>query len=128
MNVVSNCDSSASGICQKPEFASTLEKMVAPLSCASVSSTGGIGNVSRRTPSFKGLRSTHILTLPDFFGTTTMPAHQGVGSVTFLMTPNAIELILHLCSQWNGDISSSKESTGTHIILHFNSVFSPQVT
>ena len=36
-----------------------------------------------------GLRSTHICTAPDFFGATTMPAHQGVGMSTFDITPIA---------------------------------------
>ena len=36
-----------------------------------------------------GLRSMQILTSPDFLGTTTIPAHQGVGSSTFDITPIA---------------------------------------
>ena len=35
----------------------------------------------------RGFRSTQILRFPSDFGTTTMPAHQGVGSSTFLITP-----------------------------------------
>ena len=35
---------------------------------------------------FSGLRSTHILTAPDFFGAITIPAHQGVGVSTFDIT------------------------------------------
>ena len=54
-----------------------------------VLSTGGIGKVSRSTPSFRGLRSTQVLTLPDFLGTTTIPAHQGIGSVTLAITPSS---------------------------------------
>ncbi len=40
------------------------------------------------TDSFNLERSTHIRTAPDFFGTTTIPAHQSVGSSTLLITPN----------------------------------------
>ena len=58
-----------------------------PASCARVSSTLGSGCSSRSTLSFRGLKSTQILTDPDFFGTTTMPAHHGVGSSIREMTP-----------------------------------------
>ena len=34
-----------------------------------------------------GLVALQIRTSPDFFGTTTIPAHHGVGSVTFEITP-----------------------------------------
>ena len=56
-----------------------------PDSCDKVSSTFGSGWTSRRTPSFSGLRSTQIL----MFGTTTMPAHQGVSTSTLGITPCA---------------------------------------
>ena len=36
MKVVSSAESGASGICQKPELASSLEKTLAPASCASL--------------------------------------------------------------------------------------------
>ena len=89
MNVVRYFDSSASGICQKPLFASSLLNSVAPDSCAKVSSTLGIGWVSRNTHSFKGFRSMQIRMSPDRLGTTTIPAHQGVYWVTFEMMPVA---------------------------------------
>ena len=84
---MSGRDSGAKGICQKPLLASSLLKMVAPARSARVSSTFGIGCGSRRTFSLSGLRSTHILTSPDRFGTTTMPAHQSVGVSILEITP-----------------------------------------
>ena len=87
MKVVNKRDSLLSGICQNPLLASNLLNTVAPASCASVSSTFGIGCTSLRTFSFRGFRSTQILTCPDFLGTTTIPAHQGVGSLTGDITP-----------------------------------------
>ena len=59
----------------------------APESCASVSSTFGRGCTSLRTFSFSGFKSTQIRIAPSLFGTTTIPAHHGVGSSTFEMTP-----------------------------------------
>ena len=41
INVVSNADSLASGICQNPELASIFEKIRAPASCARACSTAG---------------------------------------------------------------------------------------
>ena len=38
--------------------------------------------------SFSGFKLTQILTVPELFGTTTIPAHQGVGSWTWEITPN----------------------------------------
>ena len=38
---------------------------------------------------FKGFKSTQMRTVPFFFGTATIPAHQGVGSSTLEMTPNS---------------------------------------
>ena len=35
----------------------------------------------------RGFRSTQIQTVPSFLGTTTIPAHQGVGTSTLEMTP-----------------------------------------
>ena len=85
--MISSFDSSDSGICQNPLLASNLLKTAAPVSCTRVSSTLGMGCVSHRTLSFSAFRSTQILTAPDFLGTTTIPAHQGVGSFTFEITP-----------------------------------------
>ena len=85
--MVSGLDSSANGICQKPLLASNLLKTAAPANCAKVSSTLGIGWTSRSTLSLSGLRSTQMRTAPLGLGTTTMPAHHGVGSSTLEMTP-----------------------------------------
>ena len=52
MNVVRLCDSSDSGICQKPQLVSNLLKIVAPASWACVTSTFGKGWTSRSTLSF----------------------------------------------------------------------------
>ncbi len=83
--MVSNCDS---GICQNPLLASNLLKILAPAIWAKVSSTLGIGWISLHTSSLRGFRSTQIRIAPDFLGATTMPAHQGVGSDTFRITPS----------------------------------------
>ena len=85
--MVSSLDSLASGICQNPLLASSLLNLVAPVSCARVVSTFGIGCTSHRTFSFKGFMSTQIQTAPEAFGTTTIAAHQGVGSLTRDITP-----------------------------------------
>ena len=86
MKVVSKRDCLERGICQNPLLASSFVNTFAPDSCASVSSTLGRGWTSRRTLLFSGLRST---TFPDFFGTTTIPAHHWVGSSTLDITPIA---------------------------------------
>ena len=83
MNVVSRHDFLASGIHQKPLFASSLLETAVPDNCAKVSSTFGSGCTSRRTLSFNGSRSTQILIAPSFLGTTTIPAHHGVGTSTW---------------------------------------------
>lgn len=54
-----------------------------------LSQSFGSGCTSLRTFSFRGLRSTQMWILPDFLGTTTMLAHQGVGSSTLDSTPIA---------------------------------------
>ena len=87
MNVVKRCEDCERGICQNPLFASSFEKTLAPANFASVSSTLGSGWTSLSTLSLSGFRSTQILTFPDFFRTTTIPAHHGVGSVTLEMMP-----------------------------------------
>ena len=86
-NMVNSLDSSANGICQNPLFASSLLNIAAPVSWARVVSTFGIGCTSRRTFSFSGFMSTQICTAPEAFGTTTIAAHHGVGSVTRDITP-----------------------------------------
>ena len=89
MNVVNRRDDLASGIFQSPLLASNFVKTLAHESCASVSLTLGSGCTARTTLLLSGLRSTHIRTLPDFLGTMTIPAHQGVGSSTLEITPMA---------------------------------------
>lgn len=89
IKVVSNADSSDSLICQNPELASSLENTFAPPSCANVCSTEGRMCRSLLTLSLSLVRSTQIRTLSAVFGTTTIPAHQSVGSSTFEMTPNS---------------------------------------
>ena len=83
MNVVSFDDLGFISICQNPELASNLEKCLAPPSCAKVLSTEDRMCHSRQTFAFNFVKSTHILTLPTGFGTTTIPAHHSIGSVTF---------------------------------------------
>ena len=87
MKEVSKQESSDNGICQNPLFASTLLNTVAPNNWARISSTPRNGCVSRNMLSLRSLRSTQILTVPDCLGTTTIPEHQGVDSVTLDMTP-----------------------------------------
>ena len=86
MKVVSKADSYANGTCQKPEFASSFENILASDNCPRVYSTEGISCRSRRTLSFSFVKSTQILT-SSFFRTTTMGAHQSVGSSTLTITP-----------------------------------------
>ena len=85
--MVSNREDWDRGICQNPLLASNFEKTFAPASWAKVSSTFGSGWTSLSTLWLSGLRSTHILTFPFFLGTTTIPAHHSVGSVTLEITP-----------------------------------------
>ena len=93
MNVVSKRELSGRGICQNPLLASSLLKTFAPASCAKTSSTFGSGCVSRRTCVLRGLSSTQMRTLPFCFGTTTIPAHHGVGTSTLVITPRDSILI-----------------------------------
>ena len=90
INVVKSLDSLAKGICQKPLLASSLLNIVAPVIWPNVVSTFGIGCVSRKTFSLSGFISTQILTDPEALGTTTIAAHQAVGSLTRDITPNAL--------------------------------------
>lgn len=66
-----------------------VELCIASDNCAKISSTLGIGCASRNTLWFSGFKSTHIRTSPDHFGTTTIPAHHGVGSQISDITPIA---------------------------------------
>ena len=73
MKVVRRREEGERGICQKPLLASNFEKTLAPASCASVSSTLGSGWTSLSTLRLSGF--------------STIPAHHGVGSDTFDITP-----------------------------------------
>ena len=88
INVVRGLELSSRGTCQNPQFASTLLNTTAPCNWASVSSTFGKGCTSLRTLSFNFLKSTQIRTELSFFGTTTIPAHHGVGASIREITPN----------------------------------------
>ena len=81
-NMVSKRDSSASGTCQNPEFASRFENTLLFLTFARFSSTEAIGWTARLTALLRLVRSTHILTSPFLFGVVTIPEHQSVGTVT----------------------------------------------
>ena len=96
------------GNCQSPLLASSLEKIFAPPSCASVSSTFGSGCTSLSTDLFSGFRSTQMRTFPDFFGTTTIPAHHGVSSVT-------LEIILSFSMQFSSSMSFGLRGSGTFL-------------
>ena len=106
---VNSLDFLASRICQNPLLASSLLNITAPVSCARVVSTFGIGCISLRTFSLSGFISTHIRTAPEAFGTTTIAAHQGVGSLTrdtyYSQTFHALLFCLYLWSQSQRDIS-----------------------
>ena len=85
---MSSWDAFASFCCQKPELASSLVKTLDwPISPRRASISGS-GWFSRYTLSFNFVRSTHMRTFPLDLGTTTIPAHQGVGSSTLRMTPS----------------------------------------
>ena len=110
MNVVSNCDSSASGICQKPQFASSLLKIL-PLSVAPV---------CRQLEEVGGLRSTYTLIAPSFLGATTIAAHQGVGFLHLSDNPHplhVLKLSLHFWEEWNWDVAGSERERGSRRIV-----------
>ena len=98
INVVRRRDSALSAL-----FTSNLLKRVPPVSCARVSSTWGIGNVSQRTFSFRGFKSTHILTSPDRFGTTTMPACTPLCDYPHHL--HSIEFVSNLFTEWESDMT-----------------------
>ena len=86
MEVVRTADALSNLICQKPELVSIFENMVAFSNDANDCSTEGTKYLSLHTALFNFVRSTHILTLPSPFGTTTIPAHQDIGSCIVEMT------------------------------------------
>jgi len=75
-----------SGIYQKPLLASSLLNTWLQWAGLASHLPWGSGWTSRRTYSFKGIRCTQMHIAPSFFGTITMPAHQGVGLSTLEMT------------------------------------------
>ena len=88
MKVVRTADALSNSICRKPELASIFENMVAFSNDANDCSTEDSKCLSLHTALFNFVSSTHILTLPSPFGTTTIPAHQDVGSSILELTPS----------------------------------------
>ena len=86
------------------------------------SSTLSRGCTSCNTCSFKGLKSTHMQTDPDFLCTTTMPAHHGVGVSTREMTSSDSILVRssNFLEQGNRDIAGSEQCKGLGIWLQLN--------
>ena len=82
INVVKSLDCSSSGTCQNPLFASSFLKTFPWPSLERLSSTDGIGCISRLTALFNWVKSTQMRTLPLGFGTQTIPEHHSVGTVT----------------------------------------------
>lgn len=66
INVVKAWDSSSSGNCQNPEFASSFVNHFAFRTCPSTCSVTGIGCISLSTLLFNVCKSTQILRSPDF--------------------------------------------------------------
>ena len=87
MKVVSNFDLLDNFLCQKAGFASSFVKTLELPPLPRVYSTDGKGWTSLLILEFNFVKSTQILTSPEALGTTTMGAHQSVGSSIFLMTP-----------------------------------------
>ena len=87
MKVVSRWELSEGWFFQNPLLASSLLKIFVATSCVSISSTFGSAWVSRRTCALSGLRFTQMHTVPSCFGTTTIPAHHGVGTCTLKINP-----------------------------------------
>ena len=87
MNVVRRRESFSSGICQNPLLASSLLNTVAPASWASLINFRNWVSFTENTL-VQRLEVDTYPDLPRFFGTTTIPAHQGVGSSTFKITPS----------------------------------------
>ena len=96
MKVVSNFDLMDNFLCQKAEFASSFVKTLELPTFPRVYSTDGKGWTSLLILAFNFAKSTQILTSPEGLGTTTMGAHQSVGSSIILMTP--ISNILYISS------------------------------
>ena len=93
MKVVNNWLSSSIGICQNPLAASRVENTFDSVSLGAMSSSEGSMWCSRRTAVFSCFKSTQIRTAPVFLMTGTIAAHQSVGSVTDLITPDSTMLL-----------------------------------
>ena len=107
MKVVSSADSFDNGICQNPEFASSLEKYRAPAICARVwSMAGNVYRHSSYTLSLSLVRSTQIRTRPSVLGTTTIPTHHSVDVSTGSITPSH-------CMQSSLSLTAHISGTGT---------------
>ena len=92
MNVVRLHNSSRSGICQKPQFASTMLKIVAPAGWASVTSLFGSGWTSHSTLPFSCWKSAQIMTAPDGLGKTTIfVCHCVCSSTGYVMLKNCMQ-------------------------------------
>lgn len=87
MKVVSKALYLSRGICQNPELASRVENTWAPASSATNCSTAGGECLSLQTFLLRWARSTQMQTFTLPFGTTTIPVHNCVGSLTRVMTP-----------------------------------------
>ena len=122
MNVVSRREGWLRGIYQKPLLASSLVKNFAPVSWARVSSTLGRGWTPLRTLSLRGLRSTQIRIAPDFLGTTTIPAHHGVGSSTLEMIPSD-SIRSSSSAKWEWNVTRCGEGMWSCIWFQPNVVF-----
>lgn len=110
MKVVSNALSLSSGICPNPELASRVENTWAPASCARDCSTAERGCLSHLTLLLSWVRSTKMRTFPLPFDTTTIPAHQSVGSLMLVISPS---LSILASSSFTGCIRRTTTLRGT---------------
>ena len=111
VKAVSIHESSESSIYQNPQLASSLLNTCAPASCTRSSSTVGNGWTFDRTLSLRDQKSTQMRTAPDFFRTTTIPAHQGAGSSTGEMTPSD-------CMRESSSLTFCLRGSGTFLGMH----------
>ena len=100
---VSSFESSSKGICQKPLLASNfVDTLVSPC-MAKLSLTEPMGRTSSLPALFSSVKSTQIRTFPLALGTSTLPDHNYVGTVTGEMTPCCnIESISYFTLGTNG--------------------------
>lgn len=75
--------------------------------------------------SLRGLRSTQILTAPDFLGTTTIPAHHAAGLFTLEMTPSA-KLLFDFGMEKYWDIAGHIGSAFSLSLIRYSSPISPR--